>query len=306
MKFLVAGLINLETTARMDGFPIAYQPVRFPFFGVRSTVSGVGYNLTKALHTLGHEVRFLSLIGDDAAGMMARHALTRDQLPADEVLPLLRETPQSVILYDESGRRAINVDLKDIQETSYPPDQAEAALHWCDLAVLCNINFARPFLSRANAIGKPVATDVHTIGSLDDPYNRDYMQAADILFMSHENLPIAPDQWARAVIERFQNRIVVIGMGRDGALLAINRGADGVEVRTIPAVTTRPVVNTIGAGDALFAAFLHGHAGDPVAALRKAALFASWKIGISGAADGFLSAAELDTLSAQFNGGTTS
>lgn len=305
MKFLVAGLINLETTARVEGFPIAYHPVRFPFFGIRSTVSGVGYNLTKALHTLGHEVRFLSLIGEDAPGMMVRHALTRDHLPADEVLPTLRETPQSVILYDENGRRAINVDLKDIQETIYPPDRVEAALHWCDLAVLCNINFARPFLSCAKAIGKPVASDVHTIGSLDDPYNRDYMQAADILFMSHENLPIPPDQWARAVIERFHNRIVVIGIGHEGALVAINRDAGGIDVQTVPAVTTRPVVNTIGAGDALFAAFLHAHTGDPLAALRKAALFASWKIGVSGAADGFLSAAELDTLNAQFHGGTT-
>jgi len=41
-------------------------------------------------------------------------------------------------------------------------------------------------------------------------------------------------------------------------------------VERIPAVQTRPVVNTIGAGDALFSAFVHGYlqSGDPYQAIR--------------------------------------
>ena len=39
---LVSGLINIETTLRVDAFPIPYFPVRYPFFGVSSTVSGIG------------------------------------------------------------------------------------------------------------------------------------------------------------------------------------------------------------------------------------------------------------------------
>ncbi|MBN1285764.1 MAG: hypothetical protein JXB47_10225 [Anaerolineae bacterium] len=35
-KILVSGLINFEITARVDGFPIPYTPVRYPFFGVNS------------------------------------------------------------------------------------------------------------------------------------------------------------------------------------------------------------------------------------------------------------------------------
>lgn len=62
---LVSGLVNIETTVRVDGFPIPYLPVRYPFFGVRSTVSGVGYNVAKALSVLGSDVRLLALIGRD-------------------------------------------------------------------------------------------------------------------------------------------------------------------------------------------------------------------------------------------------
>lgn len=51
--FLISGLINIETTLRVDGFPLEYAPVRYPFFGVDTTVSGVGYNIARALATPG-------------------------------------------------------------------------------------------------------------------------------------------------------------------------------------------------------------------------------------------------------------
>lgn len=213
-KVLVAGLINFETTLRVDGFPLPYLPVSFPFWGVNSTVSGVGYNLGKALTLLGDDARFLSLIGQDGLGQLVLQALAADGIPAQGVLPALAQTPQSVILYDGKGQRAIHVDLKDIQEQTYPWPHFEAALEGCDLAVLCNINFARPFLAAAQARGIPIATDVHTIADLDDAYNRDFMAAADILFMSDEQLPVAPEAWARRILQRYGPKIVVIGLGR--------------------------------------------------------------------------------------------
>ena len=66
----------------------------------------------------------------------------------------------------------------------------------------------------------------------------------------------------------------------------------------IPAVETRPVVNTIGAGDALFSAFVHAYlqSGDPYTAIQKAVVFASHKIGEKGAAEGFLDHNGLERL----------
>jgi acarbose 7IV-phosphotransferase len=294
----VSGLLNIETTVRIDGFPIEYAPVRYPFFGVRSTVSGVGYNVAKALATLGDSVRLASLVGRDTAGEMIFKRLHADGQPSEYVLTSLDETPQSAILYKHGGRRMINLDLKNIQETDYPPEQFERAIDGCGLAVLCNINFSRPLLARAKQRGIPIATDVHAIGSLDDDYNRDFMAAADILFMSHERLPCAPEQWARQVHERFNTPIVVVGLGAQGALLSIRR--DGF-VGRFPAVQTRPVVNTIGAGDALFSAFVHFYHASraPYAAIRRAITFASYKVGAAGAADGFLDAVSLERIYAQ-------
>ncbi len=290
-KIFIAGTINIETTLKIDQFPIEYTPVRYPFFGLESTVSSVGYNIARALKILGHAVTLHAMIGDDAAGELVRQALQQDGLDAGKVLPRLCATPQSVILYDGSGRRMINVDLKDLQETSYPLVHCDFSA--VDLAVLTNVNFSRPMLEMAKSAGVPIATDVHVIGNLEDDYNSDYMAAADILFMSDEGLPTSPEDWARQIWARYQTPIVVIGLGAEGALLAVR--ADQ-HIERIPAKALRPIVNTIGAGDALFSSFVHSYANtaDPYTAIRKAVLFAGYKIGEKGAAQGFMTAQQLE------------
>jgi len=179
----------------------------------------------------------------------------------------MKNTAQSVIVYDREGQRQIHVDLKDIQERVYPDDVFEQAMAGCDLFALCNINFSRPFLRRARQTGKPIATDVHALSRLDDDYNRDFMEAASILFMSDELLPLPPEAWAREIWKRYAPDVLVIGLGAQGALLCVKR--DNF-VERIPVVKTRPVVNTIGAGDALFSAFVHGYlqSGDPYQEIR--------------------------------------
>lgn len=295
---VVAGLINIETTLRIAAFPVHYNPVNYPFGGVRSSVSGVGVNVASALTTLGDAVRFLSLVGQDDAADWARAVLRRRGVATDYVRSCIEETAQSVILYEQdSGRRQIHVDLKTLQETAYPADVAQTALAGADMAVLCNINFSREMLGLAQAAGIPIATDVHTISDLDDPYNGDFMAAADVLFMSDEAIPTAPRAWLASVQARFNPAVAVIGLGARGALM-IQRGQAGVV--HVPAVSPRPIVNTIGAGDALFSAFVHFYAQDrdAVGALERAVVFAGYKIGERGAAEGFLTEADLLALTA--------
>jgi ribokinase len=244
---------------------------------------------------LGDDVRLLSIIGRDPQSALIRTALERDGISGKNVLDLVEQTAQSVILYDGEGRRQINVDLKDVQDMAYPQANYSQAASGCDLLVLCNINFSRPFLDQARRTGRRVATDVHAISDLNDPYNADFMRAASVLFISHEWLPVPPDEWARRVWNRYGPEVLVIGMGKEGALLAVKK--DNF-IERMPPVYTRPTANTIGAGDALFAAFLHGYVktGDPYLSLRKAMVFASYKIGETSASQGFLNEAGLEEL----------
>jgi acarbose 7IV-phosphotransferase len=217
VRFFVAGLINVETTVAIDGFPLDYFPVRYPFYGLHTAVSGVGWNIARALTTLGDSVDFASLIGGDANGQLARQGLALAGIHDGLVLEALEATAQSVILYDPHGRRQIHVDLKDIQSQAYPTHLAEGAIRHCDLAVICNINFARPLLAVAQEAGKPIATDVHALSDLEDGYNGAFMGAATILFMSDESLPDTPEAVAEHLLGRYRAEIVVIGLGEQGA-----------------------------------------------------------------------------------------
>ena len=286
---LVSGLLNLETSVPVEGFPVPYVPITYPFHAIRTAASGVALNLACALRALGDAPRVVSLVAQDAPSRLVRQALADADIPADALLPLLPSTPQSLVLHAPDGRRRIYCDLKDAQSVPLPPDAADAAFAPAakpDLAILCNINFSRPLLQRARAAGVPVATDLHVFSDPDDAYNADFLRAADILFMSHEGLPCTPQDFIPALAARSPARIIVVTQGADGATLWQR---DTGRSQHLPAVQTRPVVNTVGAGDATLAAFVHHWLrGDPPeAALRKAMLFASWKIGESGGALGF-------------------
>lgn len=300
-RITVVGNVNLETSVRVAGFPVPYSPATYAPFGVSGAVSAVGYNLAKALTTLGHEVALASLIGADPAAALVRATLAADGLDDALVLGRAAQTPQSVVLYDGGGARAVHTDLKDVLGLAYPPEALEAALARSDMALLTNIAYSKPLIPLARARGVPIATDLHTMTDLRDPYNLPFLEGAAVLFLSGELLPAPPAVWAAAILAAYPAEVVVIGLGARGAHLAVRSSGLSAE---LPAVATRPVVSTGGAGDALLAAFLHGYltTGDPLRALRAAMVFASYKIGAAGSGGGFLDAVALDSLAAEVYG----
>lgn len=288
-RIVVSGLLNLETSVRVEGFPVPYVPITYPSHAVHTAASGVALNLACALAALGDRPGVFSMVADDPPSLLVRRALSDAGVEASGLVVALPETPQSVVLHAPDGARRIWCDLKAAQDVQFPPELAGRIFSGRgkpDLAILCNINFSRPLLAPARAAGVPVATDLHVFSDPDDAYNADFLRAADILFMSHEGLPCAPADFFPALAARSPARIIVVTQGAGGATLFER---DKGRVVHLPAVATRPVVNTVGAGDACLAAFVHHwlHGDVPETALRKAMVFASWKIGGSGGAQGF-------------------
>jgi acarbose 7IV-phosphotransferase len=291
MKVLVSGLITIETTARVDGFPIEYSPIEYRFFGNRSTISGVGFNIIKALKKLGGDPEFLSIIGNDMYRDIIKNEIKKLGINNEFVLPAVDETSQSIILYNENKRKIL-LDLKNIQETDYPVSKNVYEIIDCiNIAVLCNINFSRNLLKIVKNSGKLIATDVHVVKDVNDEYNTDFMKYADILFLSNENIMGKEESFLKQLIETYDSKIIVTGLGGSGVLIYVR----GEKIKHYPAVRTREVVNTIGAGDALFSAFIYFYnkTNDPYYAIEKAIVFASYKIGEKGAAEGFLTEEEL-------------
>ncbi len=299
-NILISGLINTETTVKIRRFPINYYPIDYPFFGVQTAVSGVAYNIAKALNTLSDKVTLLTMTGQDFQAEYIKHTLNEAGISAEHIKPVLKETPSSVILYDEEGKRQIYCDLKDIQEHEYGfhSDICGGA----DVVIACNINFNRPLLPLAKSAGKVIATDVHVLSDIHDDYNKDFMRYADILFLSDEG--IGRDYWRfmSELANTYGSKIIVLGRGAKGAAVYINKES---KIYTFPAANVGETVNTAGAGDALFSGFIHFYANGyhPVEALIRAELFAAAKIRCSGAAKGFITENELEILYHEYSDG---
>lgn len=291
MHILVSGLLNTETTTAVRGFPIAYYPIDYPFFGISTAVSGVAFNIAKALRTLGDQVRLNSMLGSDFAAAYIRSAVQELGIDTRYIQPKLRQTPSSVVLYDPDGKRQIYCDLKDIQET--PCALEVSLLEGIDLVVACNINFNRPLLHLAKETGKLIATDVHVLSDIHDDYNREFMEHADILFLSDEAIGTDYRDFLYRLAHTYDLQIIVLGRGGKGAAMYL-RETD--EIAEMPAASVGAVVNTVGAGDALFSAFLHYYAKGfaPMDALHRAQMFAACKIRANGASNGFASEEEVE------------
>ena len=76
----------------------------------------------------------------------------------------------------------------------------------------------------------------------------------------------------------------------------------GFTLSELPAVNVNEVVNTVGAGDALFSSFIHFYAKGlkPIDCLKRAEVFAAYKIGFDGASVGFTDEETVEKLTMKY------
>lgn len=289
-KILISGLVNVEVTCSIGEFPITYCPIDYNFFGINMEVSGVGYNVAKALATLGDEVNVTSFLGDDLSAELVETKLGTIVMDSELLCKDLSQTPLSVVLYDEDGKRKIYCDLKDIQDKEY--DYTNVDVSEYDIAVVCNINFSRALLKKAKEAGVKIFTDVHVLGDLEDAYNKDFLEQANVVFLSNEAVIGKEKEFVEEIAQRFHNEIIVMGCGSKGAVMYVR---DEDKFYEMPAERPEKIVNTVGAGDALFSAFvsLYAKGYTPAECLAYAQKFAAHKIGFDGASKGFMTMEEL-------------
>jgi sugar/nucleoside kinase (ribokinase family) len=275
-KIVVVGVASLYISAGVDDRPLEPESTSMPAW-MRAGVTGSAAHIAKVLSALGDSVRLCTLAGTDPAGLAVRADLKASGLLGPGVVDA-GATSLGVVLVAPDGSRTGLPYLAAVNAVGYPAEMFHRLADGADLAVLTNARFVRPLIRWAARAPVRIAVDVHLISEPGDAHNRPWMEAADILFCSHERLRCPPDEWMAKVFATYPGcQVVGIGRGADGAMLGLR---DGTLVRA-EAIAPRGVVSTAGAGDALFASFVHGWlaTGNPVHALRAAVLHAGWKIG---------------------------
>ena len=162
----------------------------------------------------------------------------------------------------------------------------------CDMMVLANANFCRPFAKAAKEYSKPIAVNIRNYNPEKEKYNTDFLEPAKVLYFSDDTLTEDPYDFIQRMADTYGTEIIILGQGSEGLILFDKTQDLRVHYKT---VKTNEVVNTIGAGNALFACFLHYYmeTGDSVNAIKNALLFASYKIGYMGTSNGFMTTEQL-------------
>ena len=290
-KFAVVGIVQVETIVKVDNIPVVYAPVQNKPNSIFTNVGGDAYNERVALKALGADVKFFSMIGKhDMHSIFWDEEFLGDD---DYVLPVLDATPNAVILYDTNRQQQIFEDIKNLRDVAYNEELFRANIKDVDAVVLANANFCRPLAKIAKEEGKLLAINFRGFKEEKFAYNDDFFKMADIIYVSDDNIVESASDLVKRIADNYDAKIIILGQGGKG-LTVFSR--DDELLAHYNAVKTNEIVNTSGAGNSLFSCFLNSYiiTGDAVHAVKKALLFASYKIGYMGTSNGFLSEEELE------------
>lgn len=292
-KFLVAGILERETIVNVEKVPIEYAPVTTTLRSINTGVGGDSYNEAIALKWLGDHVDFFAMIGQEDKPSLINANSNGIELETKYVLRKLEATPATVIFYDRERNQQYFEDVRNIRDIQYDIDIFKSKLPAADVVVLANANFCRPLLAEAKDAGKKIAVNIRRFSYEKEQYNEYFLKNADILYMSDDVLKEDPYDFTKYIVEKYSPEIVILGLGKDGVLLYNSK--DNTYARH-KSVKTNEIVNTVGAGNALFSCFLHYYnkTGDPVFSIKNAILFASYKIGFTGSSNGFMTEKQIE------------
>ena len=292
-KFVVAGITQIETIVKVEKIPIDFHLVTAMPDSIHMSAGGDAYNESLALVWLGNEVSFCSMVGKNFDMNLINPPDRQITLWTEHMLKTMDDTPIEVILYDKARRQQIFEDIKNLREVPYDMDRAIPLIDASDMVVLANANFCRPFVEQAKKANKPIAVNIRNFRREKEKFNTDFLGSADILYFGDDSLDEDPFDFVKSIEQTYGTKIIILGQGAEGLIL-YDREED--IIAHYNTVKTNEVVNTAGAGNALFSCFLHFYLkdGDSVAAIKNALLFASYKIGYMGTSNGFMTPEQVE------------
>lgn len=284
LDVVVVGNVGIDTNVYHPAGDIDFS-VEANFTDNRDCVGHAGGYSSRGFARLGLRTAFVGHVGagsggdvgSDFGGDFVRRSLEGDGIDISALGTDPAGTARSINMMFADGSRKNFYDGKGHMELD-PPDGADAVLERCagynraghgrpGLALFHLANWARRLLPAARRAGLRIACDLQDVRQVDDPYRRDFVHHADVLFFSGANHGDAEELMAAflelARADGRPDRLHVQGLGGRGCMVGRHEGGEPI-VERFPALDSAraeglgfgPVVDTNGAGDALAVGFL--------------------------------------------------
>ncbi len=250
---VVVGNAGIDTNVYLPGADIDFN-VEANFTENIDCVGQAGGYASRGFARLGCRTAFIGYVGDDHNGRLIRETFAADGIDTSALFLDPTGTAHSINLMYRDGRRKNFYDGKGHLTAQPNLEACRAVLSQTRLAHFNIPNWGRYLLPIAKEHNVIISCDVQDVVDIHDPYRRDYVEQADILFFSAANYD-DPTPLINAYWSLKSALVMVVGLGSRGCAL----GAAGKVQFFQPVQLDQPVIDTNGAGDSLAVGFLTSH-----------------------------------------------
>lgn len=248
-KVLVLGGTTFDTIISLDKLPEP-KPQTIHYATFHETLGSTGAGKALNLRKLNIPSVLHSIIGNDFYGKNIIQSLQQEDVTfiydIDE-----KGTERHVNLMDSDGNRISIFVTQSSDEPIFDIPRLEKLIQECDIVVLNIIAYTKQLISLCKKYNKPIWTDLHDYDD-HNPYHEDFIEIADYIFMSSDNLSDY-----KSVMKRFieaGKQLVVCTHGKKGAT-AHTKDGRWMNMDIIEEYKFR---DANGAGDSFFSGFLYG------------------------------------------------
>ena len=301
-EVVVVGNVGIDTSVFLPSSPELIDGLREEghFSSNVDCLGHAGGYTARGFAALGLDTAFIGHVGDDQMGRWARAELTGDGIDLTGLGIDPQGTARSVNLMGSDGSRINFYDGRGHRSIAADPALAEKIFAGSRLAMFHLPDWARTLLPVAKRAGAVLACDLQDVRDPDDDYLTDFIEGADILFVSSTH-HLNPAPMLKQLVRRSNGSMVVCGRGGLGVAIATT---EGIRVYPPPRVDL-PIVDTNGAGDALAVGFLVAHEleGRPVEeAVQRGQLAARWTCAQRASSSDLVTREQLEELVAEASG----
>ncbi|TCJ98011.1 fructokinase [Volucribacter psittacicida] len=231
---------------------------------------GAPANVAVGVSRLGCQSAFIGRVGKDPLGEFMRNTLKAEKVNTEHLILDPQQRTSTVVVGLDNGERSFTFMVNPsadqfLQVSDLPNFQANEWLHCCSIALINNPSREATFeaIRRIKSVGGFFSFDPNLRESLWSSFEEmknvvnQAIALADVIKLSEEELTLLTDtdnlqEGFSKIIALHPDKLIIITLGKDGALYHINGQQNIIKGKAI-----QPV-DTTGAGDAFVGGLLAG------------------------------------------------